>query len=105
MAFKEALRNFEPTSAADVVNNLKCISEAKCDAKDGEVPLLPIVQQQIGFNRTGLDLLGLSEKTGEDAFDRNNNPLLEQYHSLVIITACGGLEYPCSGTSFHIRTL
>lgn len=94
LAFKEALRNFEPTSAADVVNNLKCISEAKCDAKDGEVPLLPIVQQQIGFNRTGLDLLGLSEKTGEDAFDRNNNPLLEQYHSLVIITACDsdGLE-------------
>lgn len=89
MAFKYCLRHFEPTSAADVVNNLKSISTVKCDAKEGETPLLPLVQQQIGFNRAGLTLLGLSQKTGEDAFDSNDNPLLDQYHSLVIFTASG----------------
>lgn len=74
--FKKALSSFVPTTAAEVVEHLKAI----CKEKLGNNQKLPIIFQQIAFTRAGLNLLGLTEKTGDGRFDvfcmRDNKTML-----------------------------
>jgi hypothetical protein len=59
------LASFEPTHGKQVYNHLLAIHEAK--AKNAG--WVKIVQRQIAFSRPGLNILGLTEETGDDRFD------------------------------------
>ncbi|KAJ8592474.1 hypothetical protein M405DRAFT_48968 [Rhizopogon salebrosus TDB-379] len=63
--FRKRLASFEPTHGKQVYNHLLAIHEAK--AKNAG--WVTIVQKQIAFSRPELNLLGLTEKTGDGRFD------------------------------------
>ncbi|KAH7884493.1 hypothetical protein F5I97DRAFT_1811771 [Phlebopus sp. FC_14] len=65
--FKKALASFEPTHGESVFQNLHAIRSAKLEGRRHHVPL---VQKQIAFTRAGLNLLGQTEKIGDDRFDK-----------------------------------
>ena len=62
--FKEALKEYEPTSSEQAFTNLEIISEAK-----GRGRIADIVQTQIAFSRAGLSKLGFDENVGDERFD------------------------------------
>ncbi|KAK7691256.1 hypothetical protein QCA50_004649 [Cerrena zonata] len=62
--FKAALKDYKPTSAADVISNLQTISAAKAKGQ-----LADIIQNQVAFSRAGLNQLGQTEDLGDVRFD------------------------------------
>ncbi|KAK7681876.1 hypothetical protein QCA50_015225 [Cerrena zonata] len=62
--FKAALRQYKPTSSADVESDLQAISDAK-----GRGQIANVVQSQIAFSRAGLNKLGRLEAVGDIRFD------------------------------------
>lgn len=58
------MRQYQPTSSADVVNDLRSINSAK---ENGEIA--NVVQTQIAFSRSGLNKLGWLEAVGDIRFD------------------------------------
>ncbi|KAH7332678.1 hypothetical protein B0J17DRAFT_603542 [Rhizoctonia solani] len=65
-SFKKALKSFKPTSSEDVKELLIKISDAK---SSGQPEPIYAELYQIAFSRAGLDVLGVSQKTGDPRFD------------------------------------
>ncbi|KAG0708650.1 hypothetical protein DFH29DRAFT_426704 [Suillus ampliporus] len=62
--FKKDLACWEPTHGKQVYDNLVAIHEAKNTGT-----WVNVAQKQIAFSRAGLNVLGLTDKTGDDRFD------------------------------------
>ncbi|KAH7922349.1 Dyp-type peroxidase [Leucogyrophana mollusca] len=67
VAFKTALRSYQPTSTYDVTEALRTISKAKEDGSETD-----IVMTQIAFSRLGMNALGESGRTGDPRFDKGS---------------------------------
>ncbi|KAJ8592464.1 hypothetical protein M405DRAFT_839870 [Rhizopogon salebrosus TDB-379] len=63
--FRKDLATFKPTHGKQVYDNLVAIQQAKVQ----NAGWIDVVQKQIAFSRSGLNVLGLTEKTGDDRFD------------------------------------
>ncbi|QRV97759.1 Dyp-type peroxidase family [Ceratobasidium sp. AG-Ba] len=71
--FKEDLKNFDPTSALDVLRNLKAIEKYKANKSDSTLYTKAdtIEQRQIAFSKSGLDELGVrTTSTGDKRFEK-----------------------------------
>ena len=60
------MASFKPTHGKQVYENLVAIHEAKIKNAGTWVK---VVQKQIAFSRSGLNILGLTERTGDNRFD------------------------------------
>ncbi|KAK2466539.1 hypothetical protein APHAL10511_001401 [Amanita phalloides] len=73
--FKVALKEFLPTPAEEVSQFLHKISDAKgkvtTSVAPGDPPCISKRQWQIAFSRIGINLLGVTEGTGDMRFDAN----------------------------------
>ncbi|CAE6439656.1 unnamed protein product [Rhizoctonia solani] len=70
--FRVALKNFKPTSSQDVKDTILQIAKVKDEAKRAEKPAdrVKLKQYLIGFSRTGLYVLNIQGKTGDERFDK-----------------------------------
>lgn len=64
--FKKDLACWEPTHGKQVYDNLVAIHNAIAEVTGTRVN---VAQKQIAFSRAGLNILGLTDKTGDDRFD------------------------------------
>jgi hypothetical protein len=67
--FKKWLQGYEPTNAAEVSDSLYTIYNNR---SIGQKEILPIVQTQIAFSRSGLNFLGEIEKVQDTHFDNGS---------------------------------
>ncbi|TFY80200.1 dyp-type peroxidase [Hericium alpestre] len=72
-AFKAGLANYKPTSSKDLLDNLRDIARTKRDSAGNRID---IVQDQLALSRSGLDKLGLTDKTLDIHFD--NGPMIKE---------------------------
>ncbi|KAG8703032.1 hypothetical protein FRC09_004386, partial [Ceratobasidium sp. 395] len=70
-SFKNALKNFKPTSSEEVKQLLLQINEAKANASNRSTSVSPVQTPllQIAFTRMGMNSLGIKEYTGDARFD------------------------------------